>query len=248
MRSFFVFAAAVFVAFLSVVSVSAQEEISWTTQADSLRGRNGQHVNYLCPPGSPVGRLWGTNIYTDDSSICTAAVHAGRIRAENGGAVTIEVRPGAGSYHGSTRHGATSKSYGHWHGSFIFVSSTGDAGASALVVTGHQRGNDDQSSNAAQQISWSTQATSLRGKNGQRVIYLCPAGGSYSGRLWGTGTYTDDSSICLAAVHAGIITPETGGRFTIEIRSGASSYQGSNRNGVKSNGYGSWHGSFVVLR
>lgn len=100
----------------------AQEEISWTTQADSLRGRNGQRVQYYCPPGGGYsGRLWGSDLYTDDSSICLAAVHAGLITPDSGGEVTIEIRPGAGSYRGSSRHGVTSNQYGGWHGSFRFV-------------------------------------------------------------------------------------------------------------------------------
>lgn len=94
---------------------------------------------------------------------------------------------------------------------------------------------------------WTTQADSQRGKNGQRLIYTFPGGGVISGRLWGSDTYTDDSSIATAAVHAGLISPELGGTVTIEIRLGAPSYQGSTRHGVTSKDYGSWHGSFVLV-
>jgi hypothetical protein len=96
-------------------------------------------------------------------------------------------------------------------------------------------------------ITWMTPADSLRGKNGLRVAYLCPAGGMLSERLWGTDLYTDDSSICSAAVHAGLVTTSGGGPITIEIRPGASTYTGSSRNGVASRGYGGWHGSFVFV-
>ncbi|MDD3293755.1 MAG: hypothetical protein PHG20_03615, partial [Geobacteraceae bacterium] len=51
---------------------------------------------------------------------------------------------------------------------------------------------------AAIQGAWSTQASSYRGQNGQRITFTFPGGGTTSGRLWGTGTYTDDSSIALA--------------------------------------------------
>ena len=93
---------------------------------------------------------------------------------------------------------------------------------------------------------WSTQANGYRGRNGERFTYTFPAG-SPTGRLWGSGPYTDDSSIATAAVHAGLITPATGGTVTIEIRGGESSYAGTTQNGLPSQGYGAWSGSFVFV-
>ena len=63
----------------------------------------------------------GVLIYTDDSSIGTAAVHAGIIDFETGGIVTIEIRPGQESYQGSTRNGVTTEDYGSYAGSYVFV-------------------------------------------------------------------------------------------------------------------------------
>ena len=73
---------------------------------------------------------------------------------------------------------------------------------------------------------WGANAVDFRGKNGQRYLYSCPAKGEPRRRLR-HGTYTDDSSVCSAAVHAGLITVATGGDVTIEIRPGAASYTGS---------------------
>lgn len=42
------------------------------------------------------------------------------------------------------------------------------------------------------------------------------------------------------------LTLESGGTVTIELRPGQSSYQGTTRNGVKSNEYGAYAHSFVV--
>lgn len=108
-------------------------------------------------------------------------------------------------------------------------------------------GGTDQGTGTTTPADWNTQANQLRGQNGQRYAYDCPAGGTLSGRLWGTGVYTDDSSVCTAAVHAGLITPEQGGRVIIEIRPGAASYQGSSRYGVTSRDYGAFAGSFVFV-
>lgn len=208
------------------------QRITWATQADGHRGSNGQRFTYLCPAGTISSRLWGTDLYTDDSSICTAAVHAGLISARSGGMVTIEMRAGATSYRGTTRNGVTSAAYGAWKGSFV-------------VVGGNTEGGNIDSI-AATAINWGTQADGWRGQNGRRYYLRCPAG-AISSRLWGTDYYTDDSSICTAAVHAGLIGT-SGGVVTIEIRGGANSYQSTTRHGVTSKGYGNWHGSFVFVR
>ena len=97
--------------------------ISWEDRgAQGQRGKNGQRFSYNCPPGGrAASSLWGSDIYTDDSSICTAAVHAGVITLASGGTVTIEIRPGQGSYRGSTRYGVTSNNWNEHPGAFVFV-------------------------------------------------------------------------------------------------------------------------------
>ena len=95
--------------------------ITWDTNATSARGRNGERVALTCPANGSPGSIWGTDVYTDDSPICTAAVHAGLITARSGGTVTLEIRPGQSSYTGSLRNGVNSQSRGSWHGSYVFV-------------------------------------------------------------------------------------------------------------------------------
>jgi len=205
--------------------------ISWNTTATSLRGQNGQRTTYTCPGNGAFGSVWGTDLYTDDSSICTAAVHAGLITRADGGVVTIEIQPGASSYSGTTRYRVPSGNYGAWDGSYVFVGGQPSSRSSSTEVS-------------ATTITWDTTATSLRGQDGQRATYICPANGKF-GSVWGTDLYTDDSSICTAAVHAGLISAARGGTVTIEIRPGANYYSGTTRSGVTSNNYGSWHGSFI---
>ena len=98
--------------------------IDWTTQTAvrlNLRGKNGQHFSYTCPPKGNTTGIWGTAIYTEDSLICVAAVHAGLITFQNGGPVTIEILPGQASYTGSARNGVTSSPYNSYYGSYRFV-------------------------------------------------------------------------------------------------------------------------------
>jgi hypothetical protein len=93
---------------------------------------------------------------------------------------------------------------------------------------------------------WAFSANGLRGRNGERFVHLCPAGGSQRA-IWGTDLYTDDSPVCVAAVHVGAIGFAAGGRVTFEVRPGSSGYVGTLRNGVQSlNWSGSWGGSYVI--
>ena len=103
----------------------------------------------------------------------------------------------------------------------------------------------------ASEIDWQTSPLDLdlRGMNGERYFFRCPPGKPLPSRVVGSGPYTDDSSICSAAVHAGAIRAKDGGDVTIEIRPGEARYAGSERNYIRSAAYDrAWSGSFVVLR
>lgn len=95
-------------------------DVSWDLNAAQYRGEDGKLVAFRCPPDGEIGSVWGTETYTDDSSVCSAAVHAGIINPVEGGRVVIEIAPGEGSYEGSEANGVTSQEYGEWAGSFTF--------------------------------------------------------------------------------------------------------------------------------
>ncbi len=94
--------------------------IDWSTSAASYRGMNGMRLAFNCPAGGSPGSVWGTDLFTDDSSVCSAGVHVGLITLAGGGVVVIEIRPGAPAYYGTFRNGITSRDYGNWTGSFMF--------------------------------------------------------------------------------------------------------------------------------
>jgi hypothetical protein len=90
----------------------------WSANAVEHRGTM-MTVSYDCPGPGTAGSVWGTDVYTDDSSVCTAAVHAGRITLETGGRVTIQMMPGQMMYAGSERNGVTTSDWSTpWEGSF----------------------------------------------------------------------------------------------------------------------------------
>jgi hypothetical protein len=100
-------------------------EIDWASSPLDLdlRGMNGERYRFHCPPGKPLpSRVIGSGPYTDDSSICSAAVHAGAIGAKDGGDVAIEIRPGEARYAGSERNYIRSMAYERpWSGSFVVL-------------------------------------------------------------------------------------------------------------------------------
>lgn len=102
------------------------QEVDWRANAKEWRGQNGMQVTLRLPGNGGSHTVWGTDVYTDDSSIGTAAVHAGIIDFETGGIVTIEIRPGQESYEGSSRNGVTTEEYGSYAGSFVFITEEPD--------------------------------------------------------------------------------------------------------------------------
>ncbi|CAH1238319.1 CRISPLD1 [Branchiostoma lanceolatum] len=208
---------------------SEPQEPGATPSADcntESRQLDGDIVAVTCPDGCKQtgGSVWGTVVYTDDSSICRAAIHDGRIE-ETGGEVTIYKLPGRDAYLSSGKNGITTTAYGSWGGSFAFSENP--------VIPEEQPSEDT--------VTCSTEARDMQGES---FTIDCPADCASTGStIWGDGIYTDDSSICRAAIHAGMIG-DSGGEVTVYMLGGQDSYEGSEANGVSSLHYGSWGGSF----
>ena len=49
----------------------------WALTASELRDGDEENSRFTCPPQGSGSHVWGTSVYTDDSSVCTAAVHMG---------------------------------------------------------------------------------------------------------------------------------------------------------------------------
>jgi len=203
--------------------------LNWSANATAFRGQNGLRVVFRCPAGGTLGPVYGTGVYTDDSSVCSAAVHAGLITLA-GGKVTIKILPGRASYLGSTRHGVTSSSFGSWSGSYSFVVAPKATGP---VLDGGR--------------TWKATAAAFQGKIGSRYRYSCPPNGKL-GPVRGTKVYAANSSVCSAAVHAGQISVTQGGNVVILMQAGRSSYAGTVKNGVTSQAAGASKASFIFVK
>jgi uncharacterized membrane-anchored protein YhcB (DUF1043 family)/DNA-directed RNA polymerase subunit RPC12/RpoP len=68
--------------------------------------------------GRPDGAVWGTDVYTADSNLATAAVHMGLLRPGQTGVVLVQTVPGQPSYAGSTRYGVATFGYGPYDAAY----------------------------------------------------------------------------------------------------------------------------------
>jgi LCCL domain len=64
--------------------------------------------------GTVDGSVWGTDVYTGDSALAAAAVHAGAVKAGETTVVRVTVMPPLAQYQGSVRNGVTSHDYGRY--------------------------------------------------------------------------------------------------------------------------------------
>jgi beta-lactamase regulating signal transducer with metallopeptidase domain len=178
--------------------------------------------------GSTSSTIWGKGIYTDDSPLATVAVHAGLLKDGETGIVRVTILPGQYHYDGSTEHGVTSLSYGPFAGSYkVEAPGSSTTVAEPAPATIHS-------------------LAELRGRYGES--FLIEVTGSTQGTVWGTDVYTDDSSLAAAAVHAGILRDGERGTVKVTILPGRGWYAPSARNGVVSQPWQTWQGSFRVER
>jgi len=204
-----------------------------------VEGDTGVSRVVRCPGGciENTGKVWGTDLYTDDSAVCPALVHAG-VLPPKGGTASITFVRGLPAYVGSERHGIASQSYGSWDRSF-HGQGLGDDGQPAtpppeVPVEGTAR------------VDCSHRGDVAGGEPGSTLTIECPAGCDAKGsRVWGSNPYTTDSYACAAAIHAGVI-PAGGGRAVLTIGKGRESYEASLRHGIDAQAYGSYDASFTV--
>src|SRR6185503_14667243 len=112
-----------------------------------------------------------------------AGVHAGVIQAGRPGIATILITAGADTFPASDRNGVKTQAYGPYGMAYVF----------------------DRSGSPGQ-IDWSTTAVGIPETFTTSIPLVCPGGGSMTHPIWGTDVYIEDSSICTAALHAGIVT------------------------------------------
>jgi hypothetical protein len=162
------------------------------------------------------GYVRGMDVYTANSSVCRAALHAGAI-GKTGGPVTAIPEAGRKSYAGVTRNGVASFNDDASEGSFRFA-------------------NLPPSTDCPDDFRAFADST-------ERLACSCSAEAAALGYVRGMDVYTANSSVCRAALHAGVIAKK-GGPVTVMPEAGRKGYAGVTRNGVTSYNDGASEGSF----
>jgi hypothetical protein len=198
------------------------------TTPRSFGAKIGTRRAFICRPNLPLQTVWGTDVYTDDTAICSAAVHAGVIKAAEGGVVTIVISVGSDKYPASSRNGVESLAWtSPLERSYTF----------------------DRATPARGQIDWGTSAAWLPPDFHIPLDVECPPTDAKVmadvAGIYGSDVYTSDSPICPAALHAGLIT-FGGGAVHFVNRGAQKSFASTTRNGVTSRNYGPWDASFAL--
>lgn len=219
----------------------------------AYRDRVGQTFAFRVT-GAADGTIWGTDAYTDDSPLATAAVHAGVLRVGETGVVSVTILPGDDRYEGSARNGVTSLPYASFPGGYrvrpapppvgvrVYPGLPGAPGGAPAAAAAPDR----LRLLAASARDNPPDLSALRGRPNTVLSYVVE--GTTGGTVWGSGPYTDDSSLATAAVHAGVLRPGEVGVVKVTLVPGGDAYQGGERNGVTSRPYGQWGGGFTVER
>ncbi|XP_060727626.1 cysteine-rich secretory protein LCCL domain-containing 2 [Tachysurus vachellii] len=172
---------------------------------------------YNCPANCLYSnaKVWGTLYYDVQSSICRAAIHYGVID-NNGGLVEVARKNSFPFFVKATKNGVESFSKYKT--------------ANAFLVAKVEIRSIDCYTRAADICPFSNQHTTC-----PRV--KCPASCKNQPSYWapviGSGIYADTSSICRAALHAGVLKA-SGGHVDILAMDKKNSYTGSLKNGVQS--------------
>jgi len=93
---------------------------------------------YFRVTGANNGTVWGSDVYTTDSSLATAAVHAGAVGMGQTGVVKVTIVPSPNVFAGTTRNGITTNPYGMYPVAFTVtrvggVARGGPGGAMGMV-------------------------------------------------------------------------------------------------------------------
>jgi hypothetical protein len=186
-----------------------------------------EEFTITCPADCAIGSVWGNGWYTADSHVCSAAIHAGAIKKSKGGDFTVKIEKGLKAYRGTEANKVKSSGWGAYEESFSV--------------------NDSKNENTLKgaTLTCSDTVAGLGELAGEEFSAKCPKGCN-SGTLYGTGTYTTDSSICAAAVHSGVIEADDGGSVKVKVIAGQDKYTGTTKHGITSAGWGHYDKSFTV--
>src|SRR5262249_17459604 len=106
----------------SLSAIEPEPEIARNMMVDpgNLKALEGQIGKTFAVrvTGALGGSLWGTDIYTTDSTLATAVVHAGLLQPGQTGVIKVTILGPQAVFQGSARNGVSSSAYQAYPGSY----------------------------------------------------------------------------------------------------------------------------------
>jgi hypothetical protein len=87
----------------------------------AYEARRGESFSFRVTGAVSGGSIWGTDVYTTDSRLSMAAVHAGVLKAGETGVVRLKILPSPPSFTGSLRNGVSTSGYGVYGGAYEII-------------------------------------------------------------------------------------------------------------------------------
>jgi uncharacterized protein (TIGR03067 family) len=213
-----------------------------TLNATEFRNRFGEQFDVEVT-GSKAGFIWGTDVYTCDSSIALAAVHAGLVKIGEKATVTVTIVKSPAAHHGSERNGVTSNNWGSFPASFVLHRNAipaadtapnavrllwnrlNSARGTVSLAVGPQGTMLGSSIDLGRPIDgtdgWKSNPNNLKTaeefKDNIGAEFDLSIVGHIHGKVVGTDLYRFDSVIAAAAVHAGLVGQGEPAVVTVKI-------------------------------
>jgi len=190
--------------------------------------------------GQTGSTIYGTDVYTHDSTLATAVVHAGILKPGERGIVKVTILPPQDEFRASGRNGVSST---RWTSSDYECYKIEPAKVIGVV-----------SAQPAPALAGSLARQEPRKNPGNLMGYRDQAGmsivfevtGADDQIIYGTDTYSDDSPLDVAVVHAGLLRVNQSGLVKVTLLGPQEKFEATSRNGVVSHRWNAWPGSYKV--
>jgi hypothetical protein len=197
------------------IGTTESVEITCLTNLEDRKfeGGVGKIFRVKCPSCKGIKTsVFGSFIYHPLSSICSSAVHAGNLE-EEGGYILVEKVQGKEIYNGSV-------------GSYDKISSTFSKSKISFKTKKAIPPTKISCTDTPAVSPFNTATV------GTKFVVICPKKCSENKLfIYGTEVYSDQSPICLAGFHSGVMN-DRGGELEFIIESGQNFYKGSKSFGI----------------
>jgi hypothetical protein len=109
-----------------IAEVASEDALPDPGQLTTYNSKIGQTFAFKVTGAVAGGSIWGTDVYTTDSMLAMAAVHAGVLKAGETGVVRVKILASPPSFAGTFRNGVRTSPYGVYGGAYQILKDGAD--------------------------------------------------------------------------------------------------------------------------